>query len=86
MNSFIKALYADLLHRIDVVVADIKGIPHHKDIKDRFIDDTLKQFSVIRDELQNALDTGVLPAKVNCQVCLAKCFERISVVFLSITY
>jgi len=60
MNSFIKALYADLLHRIDVVVADIKGLTHHQDIKDRFIDDTLNQFSIIRSELQNALDTGIL--------------------------
>lgn len=64
MNSFIKALYADLLHRIDVVVSDIKGIPHHRDIKDRFIDDTLNQFSIIRDELQNALDIGVLEIDV----------------------
>src|SRR4249920_3405278 len=60
MNNFIKALYADLLHRIDVVVSDIKGMEHHQDIKDRFIDDTLSQFSSIRNELQNALDTGVL--------------------------
>lgn len=60
MNNFIKALYADLLHRIDVVVADINGITHPPDIKDRFIDDTLKQFSKIRNELQSALDTGIL--------------------------
>ncbi|MGN6195350.1 MAG: hypothetical protein ACTHOB_10450 [Ginsengibacter sp.] len=60
MNNFIKALYADLLHRIDVVVSDIKGMVHHKDIKDRFINDTLNQFSIIRNELQSALDTGVL--------------------------
>jgi hypothetical protein len=60
MNNFIKALYADLLHRIDVVVSDIKGMEHHQDIKDRFIDDTLNQFALIRNELQTALDTGVL--------------------------
>ncbi|MEN9522938.1 MAG: hypothetical protein RL065_1315, partial [Bacteroidota bacterium] len=60
MNNFIKALYADLLHRIDVVVADIKSLSHHADIKDRFIDDTLNQFSAIRNELQSAFDTGVL--------------------------
>jgi hypothetical protein len=60
MNNFIKALYADLLHRIDVVVADIKGLPHHPDIKDRFIDDTINQFSFIRSELQSAIDTGIL--------------------------
>ncbi|HNP94371.1 MAG TPA: hypothetical protein PKJ63_02040 [Cyclobacteriaceae bacterium] len=60
MNNFIKALYADLLHRIDVVVVDIKGMAHHEDIKDRFINDTLNQFSAIRNELQNALDSGVL--------------------------
>ena len=60
MNNFIKALYADLLHRIDVVITDIKSLSHHKDIKDRFIDDTLNQFSLIRNELQGAFDTGVL--------------------------
>jgi hypothetical protein len=60
MNNFIKALYADLLHRIDVVIADIKGLPHHPDIKDRFIDDTINQFSFIRNELQSAIDTGIL--------------------------
>lgn len=64
MNNFIKALYADLLHRIDVVVADIKGLPHHADIKDRFIDDTLNQFSAIRKELQSAFDTGVLELEI----------------------
>lgn len=60
MNDFIKALYADLLHRIDVVVADINSLVHHPDIKDRFIQDTLNQFLKIRAELQTAFDTGVL--------------------------
>lgn len=60
MNNFIKALYADLLHRIDVVVTDINGSTHHPDIKDRFIADTLIQFLRIRNVLQNAFDTGVL--------------------------
>jgi hypothetical protein len=60
MNNFIKALYADLIHRIDVVVTDIKSRSHHGDIRDRFIDDTLIKFSELRDELQNAFDTGVL--------------------------
>jgi len=64
MNNFIKALYADLLHRIDVVVADIKIMSHHVDIKDRFIDDTLNQFSIIRNELQNAFNTGVLEIEI----------------------
>lgn len=64
MNNFIKALYADLLNRIDVVVNDIKGLSHHADIKDRFIDDTLNQFSVIRKELQSAFDTGVLENEI----------------------
>lgn len=64
MNNFIKALYADLLHRIDVVVTDIKGLSHHADIKDRFIDDTLNLFSSIRNELQSALDTGVLELEI----------------------
>ena len=60
MKNFIKALYADLLHRIDVVIADIKSMNHHDDIKERFIDETLTQFAVIRDELQSALNSGVL--------------------------
>ena len=60
MRNFIKALYADLLHRIDVVVADIKGNVHHDDIRDRFISETLTQFSAIREDLQNSFDTGVL--------------------------
>ena len=64
MRNFIKALYADLLHRIDVVVADIKGLSHHADIKDRFIDDTLNLFSTIRNELQSAVETGVLELDV----------------------
>jgi len=60
MKNFIKALYADLLHRIDVVVADIKGSVHHDDIRDRFISETLAQFAAIRDDLQDSFDTGVL--------------------------
>jgi hypothetical protein len=60
MKHFVKALYADLLHRIDFVVEDIKGLDHHEDIKDRFIDDTLAQFSAIRIELMSAFKTGVL--------------------------
>jgi hypothetical protein len=60
MNNFIKGLYADLIHRIDVVVADIKSRKHHPNIQHRFIDDTLDSFSLLRDELQNAFDTGVL--------------------------
>ncbi len=64
MNNFIKALYADLLHRIDVVVTDINGLTHHTDIKDRFINDTLNQFSTIRNELQGAFDTGVLEIEI----------------------
>jgi hypothetical protein len=60
MNSFIKALYADLIHRIDVVVSDIKSQKHHEDIRNRFIDSTLNQFAELRAELQNAFDTGVL--------------------------
>lgn len=60
MKLFIKALYADLIHRIDVVVEDIKSLDHHDDIRERFIDETLKQFASIRLELQNAFNTGVL--------------------------
>jgi len=37
---------------------------HHVDIKDRFIDDTLNQFSIIRNELQNAFNTGVLEIEI----------------------
>lgn len=60
MKHFIKALYADLLHRIDVVVADINSISHHSDIKERFVDETLNQFNSIKNELQGSFDTGVL--------------------------
>ena len=47
MRDFVKALYVDLLHRIDVVVADITSSEHHPDIKDRFIAETLKQFKML---------------------------------------
>ncbi|MCO5950530.1 hypothetical protein [Mucilaginibacter flavidus] len=60
MKDFVKALYVDLIHRIDVVVLDITKSIHHPDIKDRFISDTLKQFSDIRLVMQNALDSGIL--------------------------
>jgi hypothetical protein len=60
MKHFVKALYADLLHRIDVVVADINSMSHHPDIKDRFVDETLNQFTAIRNDLQDCFDTGVL--------------------------
>lgn len=60
MRNFIKALYADLLHRIDVVVTDIKSSTYHDDIRDRFISETLAQFSAIRDDLQDSFDSGVL--------------------------
>jgi hypothetical protein len=60
MKNFIKGLYADLLHRIDLVVADIGKTDYHDDIKDRFISETLEQFSVIKNDLQKSFDTGVL--------------------------
>ncbi|UYQ93805.1 hypothetical protein MKQ68_01685 [Chitinophaga horti] len=60
MKDFIKALYADLLHRIDIVVADIKGTNYHDDIKNRFIDETVKQFTDIRDQIVNTVKSGVL--------------------------
>lgn len=60
MKHFVKALYADLLHRIDFVITDIKSLDHHEDVKDRFIDETLTQFSLIQTELQSAFRTGVL--------------------------
>lgn len=60
MKHFIKALYADLLHRIDVVVEDINITDHHNDIKDRFIDETLDQFASIRNDLQVSFNTGIL--------------------------
>ena len=60
MKHFIKALYADLLHRTDVVIADIKTMNPHDDVRDRFVDSTVAQLGAIRNLLQDALDTGVL--------------------------
>ncbi|MFN8291424.1 MAG: hypothetical protein U0U70_14300 [Chitinophagaceae bacterium] len=60
MKHFIKALYADLLHRTDVVITDIKSMNPHDDVRDRFVDSTIAQLSAIRNLLQDALDTGVL--------------------------
>jgi hypothetical protein len=60
MKHFIKALYADLLHRIDMVVAEINSMDHHDDYRDRFIDGTLKKFQEIRQPIQQALEIGAL--------------------------
>lgn len=60
MKDFIKALYVDLIHRVDVVVLDIKNKEHHKDIKDRFISNTLDMLASIRQELQSVVTAGML--------------------------
>ena len=60
MKQFIKALYADLLNRIDFVITDIEEMNHHKDIRDRFVASTLSQLNAIKTVLKNALSTGVL--------------------------
>ncbi|MDF2188323.1 hypothetical protein [Paraflavitalea sp. CAU 1676] len=60
MKDFIKALYVDLLHRIDIVVADINGRSIHPDIRNRFIAETNKQFSDIRDEIISTINGGDL--------------------------
>jgi hypothetical protein len=60
MKHFIKALYADLLHRIDVVVEDINKLNPHENIRERFIDKTLEEFAEIRLVLKSAFETGVL--------------------------
>jgi len=60
MNGFIKALYADLIHRIEVVISDIGSRTHHEDIRDRFIDDTISQLQKLQVELQEAFDLGIL--------------------------
>jgi hypothetical protein len=60
MKDFTKALYADLLHRIDVVIDDLNRTDHHEDIKDRFIALTLKDIHEIRTVLQSSFDSGIL--------------------------
>jgi len=64
MNNFIKALYADLIHRIDLVVDDLKSTAHHDDIRERFVGATLILFLNIRTELENALYTDVLEVEM----------------------
>jgi len=60
MKEFIKALYADLLHRIDLVVGEINKMEHHDDYRDRFIEGTLNKFKELRLPIQNALEIGAL--------------------------
>lgn len=60
MKEFIKALYADLLHRIDLVVGEINRMEHHDDYRDRFIEGTLNKFQELRLPIQDALEIGAL--------------------------
>lgn len=60
MKNFIKALYADLLHRIDLVVDEINQMTHDVDYSDRFIAETLKRFQDIQLPIQQTLEIGVL--------------------------
>ncbi len=60
MKNFVKALYADLLHRIDLVIAEINGMDHHEDYRTRFIESTLLKIRDIRKPIQQALEIGGL--------------------------
>lgn len=60
MRNFIKALYADLLDRVNYVIAELRGGGFHSDIQDRFIDDTVAEFEEIKKDLESAFKTGVL--------------------------
>lgn len=60
MKQFIKALYADLLKRIDVVTDDINTLQHHEDIRDRFIAVTISEFKAIGQKLRLAQQNGEL--------------------------
>lgn len=60
MINFIKALYADLLQRIVIVINEIENNKYHDDIKDNFIKETLNQFLILKEELQAAFDSGEL--------------------------
>lgn len=60
MKEFVKALYADLMHRIDLVVAEIEKMDHHDDYRDRFLEVTLEKFQELRLPIQNALKIGAL--------------------------
>lgn len=60
MKNFVKALYADLLHRIDLVIDEIDRMDHHEDYRSRFIDSTLQKIREIRTPIQQALEIGAL--------------------------
>jgi len=60
MKNFIKALYADLLHRIDLVIDEINRMEHHEDYRTRFIESTLQRISEIKSPIQQALEIGAL--------------------------
>ena len=60
MKNFIKALYVDLINRIDVVINDIKCREFHQDIKDRFVYVTLNQLATLKNELNTSLKNGEL--------------------------
>jgi hypothetical protein len=60
MKNFVKALYADLLHRIDLVIDEIDRMDHHEDYRTRFIESTLQKIYEIRKPIQQALEIGGL--------------------------
>ncbi len=60
MKDFVKALYADLLHRIDLVIEEINRMEHHEDYRTRFIESTLEKIREIRQPIQEALEIGTL--------------------------
>ena len=60
MNSFLKGLFVDLIQRIKIVIDDLQNSKHHDDIRERFIDSTIKQFEVLSRILQETIDLGLL--------------------------
>jgi len=60
MKNFIKALYADLLDRVNYVITELRSNKFHADIQDRFINDTVAEFEEIKKDLEHAFKTGVL--------------------------
>lgn len=60
MISFVKALYADLSQRIELMVADLRSGNHHADIEKRFVDATIKMLVQLQSDLVNDFNSGIL--------------------------
>jgi hypothetical protein len=58
--NFVKALYADLDQRIDLMVAELRRGNRHADIEKRFIEGTIKMLTQLQSDLVNDLSSGVL--------------------------